>query len=305
MDTVSHLLRLARFEASLDRRCLLSASTRMEVPSYGPREVPFHVLLEGECRLQVGSEVLDLRAGDVVMLPRGSGHRVTTTGPGVERDVTESAGRSFLTTTSSPAGAPAIDLFCGHFTYGPGAGALLFETLPDTVHVAFGQSGENALVLQKLSDLMRAEAHVQTPGTQAILSALCTVLLTMVLRTVVGSATTSRMWTAVDDSRIATTVEHVLAAPGENWSIDRLSESAAMSRATFLRRFARSTGMTVGAFLMKVRLMAASEMLLETDATVSVVAAEVGYRSESAFSRAFRLATGTTPARFRRAEAQR
>jgi AraC family transcriptional activator of mtrCDE len=41
-------------------------------------------------------------------------------------------------------------------------------------------------------------------------------------------------------------------------------------------------------------------MLTESDRPVSAVAAAVGYRSESAFGRAFRLATATTPARFRR-----
>lgn len=49
--------------------------------------------------------------------------------------------------------------------------------------------------------------------------------------------------------------------------------------------------------------MTAAELLLTTDATVATVAARVGYRSESAFSRSFRAATGTTPARFRRASA--
>jgi AraC family transcriptional activator of mtrCDE len=40
-------------------------------------------------------------------------------------------------------------------------------------------------------------------------------------------------------------------------------------------------------------------MLADGDRSVSAIAAAVGYRSESAFGRAFRLATATTPARFR------
>ena len=76
-----------------------------------------------------------------------------------------------------------------------------------------------------------------------------------------------------------------------------------MSRATFIRRFGRSTGMTVGAFLTQARLMTAADLLQTTDSTVAAVAAQVGYQSESAFSRAFREATGPTPARFRRGAA--
>lgn len=73
-----------------------------------------------------------------------------------------------------------------------------------------------------------------------------------------------------------------------------------MSRATFIRHFTHDTGMTVGEFLTHTRLMTAADLLTTTDDTVAAVAAQVGYRSESAFSRAFRLATGSTPARFRK-----
>jgi AraC family transcriptional activator of mtrCDE len=51
--------------------------------------------------------------------------------------------------------------------------------------------------------------------------------------------------------------------------------------------------------------MTAAELLHSTDATVATVAGQVGYQSESAFSRAFRAEVGTTPARFRRDQQQR
>ncbi|GII54290.1 hypothetical protein Pth03_26790 [Planotetraspora thailandica] len=57
--------------------------------------------------------------------------------------------------------------------------------------------------------------------------------------------------------------------------------------------------MTVGDFLTRARMMTAADLLTGTDRPVSVIAAEVGYRSESAFGRVFRPATATTPARFR------
>jgi AraC family transcriptional activator of mtrCDE len=79
-----------------------------------------------------------------------------------------------------------------------------------------------------------------------------------------------------------------------------MSALAMMSRATFIRRFGQSTGTTVGAFVASIRLMTASELLLTGDLTVAGVAAATGYRSESAFSRAFRESTGLTPARCRR-----
>lgn len=305
MDSISRLLRMAQLKASLDKRCLLGSATRMDVAAHGELRAPFHVLLDGECRLQVGATLLELKPGDVVIIPSGSPHQVTTSGGGRRRGTTETAGEAFVTTRSARGGAPVIDLFCGHYTFDAGAGALLLRSLPDPVHVSFGQSAESDAVLRMLSTLMREEARCQGEGTEAILAAFCTVLLAMVLRTSRGEATPMTLWTAAADGRIASAVEGVLNDPGADWSIHRLSSAAAMSRATFLRHFAQDTGMTVGVFLARARMMAAAELLSSTDATVVTIAGQVGYRSESAFSRAFRAEIGTTPARFRREQAQR
>jgi AraC family transcriptional activator of mtrCDE len=251
--------------------------------------------------LQAGTDLLELAAGDVVVIPGGAAHRVTTAGPDPVSGTAESAGDAFVTTRSAQDRPAVIDLFCGHYTFGAGAGALLLRSLPDPLHVSFGHSPEGQEVLGMLSALMRGEALREGDGTAAILSALSTALLAMVLRTSRGVHTSATLWTAAGDERIAGVVERVLADPGDAWSIERLSRSAAMSRATFLRHFGRSVGMTVGEFLGQARLMTATELLVTTDATVASVAAQVGYRSESAFSRSFRSAIGTTPARFRRA----
>lgn len=276
----------------------------MDVVAGAERQAPFHVLLEGTCTLHVGGRVLELQPGDVVLIPSGASHRVTTSGRGPVNGIAETAGDAFVTTHSAQSGPPVIDLFCGHYTFSAGAGAMLFRSLPDPVHVSIGDSTDGEEVLRMLSALMRGEAQREGDGTAAILSALCTVLLAMVLRTSPGVRTSTTLWTAVGDDRIASVVEQVLLDPGGDWSIERMSQTAAMSRATFLRHFTRSTGMTVREFLSQARLMTAAELLVTTDATVASVAAQVGYRSESAFSRSFRSATGTTPARFRRVPAR-
>ena len=110
----------------------------------------------------------------------------------------------------------------------------------------------------------------------------------MVLRSSKGTTTPTALWTAAADPRIAQTIESVLMKPAADWTIERLSRTAAMSRSTFLRHFGQETGMTVSSFVTRVRVMAAADLLSSSDATVATVAAEVGYQSESAFSRAFR-----------------
>lgn len=302
MDAVSRLLNMAQIRASVDKRCLLAGTTRMDVARYPEREAPFHVLLEGECQLQVGARVLQMRRGDVVLIPGGAAHRVITSGAGRRQGTTQTAGDAFVTTHSRRGGPAVIDLFCGHYTFDAGAGAVLFGSLPDPLHVCIGQSSDSEEMLAMLSAMMRGEAQREGKGSAAILSSLSTVLLAMVLRASRSATTTTALWTAVADPRIAETIESILSTPGANWTIDRLSRTAAMSRATFLRRFVQETDMTVGSFLVRVRVMAAAELLNSSDATVATIAGQVGYQSESAFSRAFRAEVGTTPARFRRSQ---
>ncbi|MGI5143889.1 MULTISPECIES: cupin domain-containing protein [unclassified Streptomyces] len=305
MDAVSYLLRMARLRASLDKRCLLGESTRMDVARYHQLEAPFHVLLEGECQLHVGATVLDMRPGDVALIPSGAPHRVIVPGPGPKQGIAEVAGDAFVTTRSEGGGDAVIDLFCGHYTVDAGAGEMLFRSLPEPIHVSFGQSADSDEVLRMMSALMRGEAQREGRGTAAILSALCTALLAMMLRSSPGAITANTLWTAAADERIAEAIDSVLSDPAADWTIDRLSRETAMSRATFLRRFGKATGMTVGRFLAQARLMTAAELLSSTDATVAAIALRVGYQSESAFSRAFRAQIGTTPAKFRRGQQQR
>lgn len=300
MDEISRLLRMARLDASLDRRCRLGGSTRMEVASEGPLAVPFHVLLEGSCTLEVGGELYPMRAGDVVVIPSNAGHRILTAGAGAMQGTTERAGESIVFTASADAAEPVIDLFCGHYTVSPGAGAILFGSLPTPTVAPLFDSEPGRATLVRLSELMRAEAERDADGSAAIMSAFCTVLIALVLRTVGGPGARAGAWTAVPDPNVSAAIRRVLARPGDDWSISALSSQAAMSRATFIRRFQAATGMTFGSFLTRARLMTAADLLVDSGWTVSAVAAHVGYRSESAFTRAFRAAVGETPARFRR-----
>jgi AraC family transcriptional activator of mtrCDE len=251
MDTISALLQRARLEASLDRRCLLSRSTNMPVTAHGPRQAPFHVLMAGRCRFHTAEQAFDMAPGDVVLLPSGRMHRITVDGPGRMAGVTEKVGSAFFTTRSENPGEPVVDLFCGHFTVGAGAGALLFDSMPDPIHVSFGRSDDADRVLRQLSDLMRGEAEREGQGTAAILSALCTALLAMMLRTSAGTATSARLWTAASDPNITAVIDAVREDPAYEWS----QPSDVGHRTPSDRRpFGRSGGV-VGRLLFRIGLL--------------------------------------------------
>lgn len=299
MDAISTLVRLARLDATVDVRCLLAGRHVLDNPPRRPGEVPFHVLLEGRCVAETGGRTVELRAGDVLVLPRGGQHRVRVDVSGSPVPAERYEGASVATLRGTA--APAVDLFCGHYTFRPGAGELLFAGLPDVLHVSFGTAADSPLRL--LGELMRKEAAFDGPGAGALLASLCEALLALVLRgdgAGPSAATVPPPWTAVTGPGLRAVIDAVVREPHEPWTIAGLARVAGVSRATLVRHFSAATGMGVADFLTRTRMTVAADLLTTTDRTVDDIAASVGYRSPSAFGRAFRTVTGTTPARWRR-----
>ncbi len=83
-------------------------------------------------------------------------------------------------------------------------------------------------------------------------------------------------------------------------SLTALATDAGLSRFHFCRAFKESTGLSPHAWLRQHRLEQAMNMLRDTDASIALVAAELGYASQTAFAAAFRRLTGEAPADWRR-----
>jgi PAS domain S-box-containing protein len=78
-----------------------------------------------------------------------------------------------------------------------------------------------------------------------------------------------------------------------------LAKKAGLSAVRFARLIKRIFRLTPGQLISQTRLAAATRMLAETGRTVAEVAVECGFYDHSAFTRAFRSATGVTPTEFR------
>lgn len=100
-----------------------------------------------------------------------------------------------------------------------------------------------------------------------------------------------------------------LAESAMSWVLAHLAraELAAAAQAlattprTLRRRFLAETGLNFRAFVMQARIQRAMELLGDASRSIIQVALEVGFQSPSAFSYAFRRATGQSPRTFRQA----
>jgi transcriptional regulator GlxA family with amidase domain len=88
--------------------------------------------------------------------------------------------------------------------------------------------------------------------------------------------------------------------PGDDWTVEELARACNLSRSAFAARFVARVGKSPATYLVHVRLDAATNLLRDTSLPVTLIAKNVGYASEAAFSRAFKNRYGTPPARWRR-----
>ncbi|MFM0391588.1 cupin domain-containing protein [Paraburkholderia phytofirmans] len=309
MDTLSRLIDLARPQATLDLRCLLSGAFDIDHDALEAGIAPFHLVLDGACVVETADGAQrELRAGDFMLFPRGAAHRV--------RDVQRSAATAPLTLShdgmlplrrndgndgQDSARIPAdLDLLCGRFVYSPGSSALLLNALPDPLHVSL--SGMETLgSLQTVIALMRSEAERRQAGALAIVTALSHALLAIALR-VHGeqNASASGVLALLADARLGASVQAMLSAPERAWTIAELGDLAAMSRATYARHFNERAGMTVMDFLTQIRMTIACDLLRRTQRSAAEIGEAVGYQSEAAFGKAFQQSVGVPPGRYRR-----
>lgn len=108
---------------------------------------------------------------------------------------------------------------------------------------------------------------------------------------------------AVEPDEIPAGFANALAEFEQTLSAEMTPAWLARRSALTLPRLARLTkrlfDLTPGQFITKSRIGAASRMLRETEKSVAEIAHACGFYDHSAFTRAFRSATGITPTKFR------
>ncbi|WP_322047551.1 AraC family transcriptional regulator [Paraburkholderia sp. J67] len=85
----------------------------------------------------------------------------------------------------------------------------------------------------------------------------------------------------------------------EKITLEELAGLCGLGRFQFLKQFKLTIGMTPHAWLLRLRLERACELLLQGSQAIASVAQAVGFYDQSHFNRAFRQAYGVAPSRFR------
>ena len=235
---------------------------------------------------------LEIEQGDLVLIPHGNMHRLTSASPSTNPGGGETAAPS---TVMDSKAQPEAHYIGGLFRFDGGKLPPILASLPPMIHVPAGPSGTPAW-LQAISHFLLHEANQIQPGAELMVSRLIDLLVIRALRTWSTSAPGRLGFVAgLGDDRIAHALAALHAAPYKAWTVPELANVASMSRSSFADHFSATVGEAPLRYLTRWRLHLASEMLSGGSMRVSEVAERVRYASDAAFSRAYKACFGYSP----------
>ncbi len=111
-------------------------------------------------------------------------------------------------------------------------------------------------------------------------------------------------WLAgVNDRIVGAALRLMHGQPAHPWTLEDLAREAGTSRSVLAERFQQLVGSAPMHYLGQWRMLLATQLLSRSNAPLSQIAEQVGYQTDTAFSRAFRREFGAPPAAWRRSQA--
>jgi AraC-like DNA-binding protein len=273
--------------------------------------ISYHVMTRGSCWAGLlDGEPVRVEAGDVLVFPQGDPYFMSNDGvapltaPDVDGTIAflrgVAAGQLPFAIASGGGGPEGVGVVCGFLGCDRRPFNPLLSSLPRLLVVRRGDpSPEDRL--ERLISLTLAESEDRHPGGETVRVRLNELMFVEVIRrhlTTISPRQTG--WLAgLRDEMVARSLALLHQEPGRPWTLLALARASGVSRSALADRFTRLIGEPPMQYLARWRMQIAARRLAGGFVKVSTVALEVGYRSEAAFSRAFKRMTGVAPASWR------
>ena len=271
--------------------------------------IAYHVVTEGRCYAAViGGDPVTVEAGEVIVFTRGDPH-VMSSRPGMraapfaanELDAALAGRLPFL--VSYGADGPTAKLVCGFLACDARPFNPLLDTLPPVIKA--GAEGGDDGILGQFIRLAMAESMERRAGGESVLAKLSELMFIEVVRRYVESLPPEQAgWLGgLADPFVGRALAALHARPAHDWALDELAREAGLSRSALAERFTALVGLPPMQYLGRWRMQIAASLLAAGRSNMATIAAETGYASEAAFSRAFKKIVGVPPSAWRRGAA--
>ncbi len=262
----------------------------------------FHAVTAGVAWLGLPSRPpIKLMPGDVVLLPTGTEHIISSDPDTVARPYDHDAEKDQDDGEVFRIGSGPVrtHILCAHYEHDPVVSTQVLTLLPDIVHIRADNGG--GCLNDTVRLLAQELAHPQI-ATSVVLDSLVDILLVQLLRVWLAAEPdqSEASWLGVlGDPMITEALTKLHQDPARPWTTAALAAEISVSRATLSRRFPTVVGENPGAYLTRWRMDLAALRLRDTDDALETIARSVGYTSVYAFSRAFSRARSQPPGRYR------
>ncbi|MFB9265742.1 AraC family transcriptional regulator [Bradyrhizobium erythrophlei] len=268
--------------------------------------IAYHVVTSGRCCASlVGGQSLELEAGEVVVITNADPHVMSSSAgmladpPDADMIEIAAAGRLPFHVNLTCGGAPSARLVCGYLACDARPFNPLLESLPPMLK-AGGERRNDVGGLGQFIHFAVAEVADRRVGSESVLTKLSELMFIDVVRRYVEALPPQQTgWLAgLRDPSVAKALALIHARPSFGWTVEGLARQCGASRTVLAERFVELVGIPPMHYLAKWRMQVASEML-NGNANMAEIAAQVGYDSEAAFSRAFKKMIGVAPSVWR------
>jgi len=307
-DILSNVLRTVRLAGSL-QFCFAPSGVwqtdgkpRLAALATTGATVPFHIVVEGSCWLKMGAIETELRAGDVVAFPFGTGHQLGAGDAGMlvtpVADLPPKPWRE-LPILRYGDGTRQVRLLCGYLrcdalNFGP-----LRQAMPELLHARTAQAEGSDWLRAAIAQIV-TEADRPRSGGLSMLERLTEIIFIELLRHHMNGIGDVRGWlAALAEPALCRCLAVIHQDPRKDWTVADLSAASGLSRTALAERFEAVLGTSPMRYVRDWRLYLASAELGTTAKPIAAIAFEAGYGTEAAFNRAFSRAYGKPPAAWR------
>jgi AraC-like DNA-binding protein len=273
-----------------------------------PRHViAFHYVATGCMQLQAeGNDAIEVRAGEIVLLPHNDAHRFgseLTTTPVPAREVVQPPLHGGLARIVHGGGGEGTQLLCGFLGCDTPFSPLLMG-LPMILKLDVRTTASGAWIESSFR-FAAGEIAGGRLGSATVIAKLSELLFVEAVSKYIANLPAERRgWLAgLRDVQVGRALAFLHARPTEEWTAGSLARELGMSRSAFAERFASLVGQPPMQYLAMWRMHMAAQQLREGRGSVAQIAFGIGYDSEAAFSRAFKRQFGASPGAWRKRSA--
>ncbi|WP_136658247.1 AraC family transcriptional regulator [Nitratireductor sp. XY-223] len=306
-DPLGETLHMLKLNGTLYCRSELTAPWGIDLP---PIEgcMMFHIVTAGRGWLEVeGEDPVLLETGSLTLVPHGAGHIIRSSPDSRAEplfDIPVDRISDRYEVMRHGGGGEYTHSICVVVRFDHVAAERLVALLPKVVQVDAWDTDAESWLQSTLRFIAR-EAKELRPGGETVITHLSDILVIQAIRSWLATAPAADQgWlAALRDGQIGRALAMIHRTPDRDWSVESLAREVGMSRSAFSARFTELVGQPAMRYITQWRMQLARSQILEEAVPPGVLAQQLGYRSEAAFSRAFKRMFGVSPGRMRRVEA--